>query len=195
MELPSQRTFRKNEHEKVQETPEVLWVCVCICVFLTPSQLGWFCTDIQRFINSSNHILKTQTHTHKLILKLYHTHTHTHTPEAELNSFISNFPKHELILSSVYSGGESDKMKWKNRVLKMMYCGNWTEATYESKKKSREKPCKRTNTVKNALRTIKSFGGVTVTEKEMGGRDFPSKQNITKTKRARRALIISDPNM
>ena len=59
-------------------------------------------------------------------------------------------------------------MKRKNRVLKMMYCGNCAQTAYESKSKSRQIACKRVDTVKNVLKAVKGLGprNTTVTRAE-----------------------------
>ncbi len=52
---------------------------------------------------------------------------------------------------------EREKLKRKNRVLKMMYCGNCSETADESKTKSRQIACERVNPPKNAVNAVKSF--------------------------------------
>jgi len=77
-----------------------------------------------------------------------HTNTYTHTPEALFPSSISNSPNYELLLPE--SILEREKLKWKNRVLKMMNCGKWTETANESKTKSRQIARERAKALKNA---------------------------------------------
>lgn len=60
--------------------------------------------------------------------------------------------------SSILEESESEKLKRKNSVLKMMYCGNCAETADESKTKSRQIACKRVNTLKNAVNAVRRLG-------------------------------------
>lgn len=127
----------------------------------------------------------------------------THTPEALSPSSISSSPKYDLIPSPVYSGWErKKKLKWKNRVLKMMYCGNCAESTYESKNKSRQIVCKGVNELKNALKALKRLGSWNMAMKsaEKEGQRFSKKSKILAKQReqgstadARGTLFIKAP--
>ena len=121
----------------VKKWPEILCkcvyvcvcVCVCVCLCLTPSQLGWFCTDVQRFISSSNHNLethtRTHTHTHTQTKTVLHSHTLTRTWSWFCPHPSPKFPKYDLPAPPCRFLEESEK-KWNGKieVLKMMYCGN-----------------------------------------------------------------------
>lgn len=177
------------------------WTHVCVCLCLTPSQLGWFCNDIQRFINSSNHNLKTHTHMQKTdhyIHTQWHTHLRLYPPhQSQVPQNMISFPP------PVYSGWErKKKLKWKNRVLKMMYCGNCAESTYEPKNKSRQIVCKGVNELKNALKALKRLGSWNMAMKsaEKEGQRFSKKSKILAKQReqgstadARGTLFIKAP--
>lgn len=142
-------------------------MCVCawvhVCVSLTPSQLGWFCTDIQRFINSSNHNLKTHTH------KQHHiqdTLTHLKLISPHLSQVSPN-----SIPSHADCAGKR-KLWWKNVGLKMMYCWNCTESADESKSRIQTNGLRRRQ-VWNEVDDVKRLGGQNTTQDGWGATGIP----------------------
>lgn len=171
-----------------------------VCVLPLPSLADFAMTSKDSLIHQTT----TWKHTHMQKTDHYiHTQWHTHTPEALSPSSISSSPKYDLIPSPVYSGWEREKkLKWKNRVLKMMYCGNCAESTYESKNKSRQIVCNGVNELKNALKALKRLGSwnVAVKSAEKEGQRFSRKSKILAKQReqgstadARGTLFIKAP--
>lgn len=188
-----------SERAKSAWSIERTCVCVCVCVLPLPSLADFAMTSKDALIHQTT----TWKHTHMQKTDHYiHTQWHTHLRLYPPHQ--SQVPQNMISFPPLYILDEKGKkkLKWKNRVLKMMYCGNCAESTYESKNKSRQIVCKGVNELKNALKALKRLGSWNMAMKsaEKEGQRFSKKSKILAKQReqgstadARGTLFIKAP--